>query len=182
MPPSILYCSEGDLEELMSIEGKVALADDDDTGGINQSVSLLTVANPNQQRFVTRALNWGTDRVNFFCLTLYAASDLATSDMVNQWATICAAWWFSHRRGNPPPGAYEELYKDTIADLKSVKSGENQIPDIGYREVQWPAWSNIHVSTVYQLKRSRVERPISEKTPTTYPQNVDHVADFIYEP
>ena len=102
--------------------------------------------------------------------------------MVNQWATICAAWWFSHRRASPPPGAYDQLYKETLEDLKSVRKGENQVPDIGQRDVMWPAWSNVSINIGYALRKIRVERPISERTPTPYPQNVDHGADFIFEP
>jgi hypothetical protein len=176
--PSQLYCSETDIEELLSVDGKVGCADDDADGSIYPSNPVTT----GEQRFITRAINWGTEKVNWFCLTKYSAEVLASSNLVNQYAVIFAAYWLSCRRGNPPPGSFDSLYKEAIEDLKGVHSGDFQIPELGTRDAQWPVWSHVRVDCLYALRKNRVERPLSEQTPVPYPQNQDWASAFIVEP
>lgn len=99
--------------------------------------------------------------------------------MVNQWCVILAAYWLSIRRGNPPPGSFDDLCKATLADLEKIHSGQFDVAGIGEREAGWPAWSNVRVDILYPLRKIRVERPISEKQPTTYQQAKDWPAEFI---
>ena len=132
--------------------------------------------------YLVKGIAWATDRINFYLEGLYTRADLASSWVVNDWCTILAVHWLSLRRGNPVPGSLGDLYKATIEDLKLVKSGEYQLPGIGYRNNMWPAWSNIRVDTLYSLRKVRVERPISEGTPLPGRRNRDIPSDFIIEP
>jgi hypothetical protein len=176
--PSILYLSETDIEELMSVDGKVGTADDYNDGSIYPS----NPANTGEQRFITRAICWGTERVNWYCLTKYQPEVLATSYMVNQWAVICAAYWLSCRRGNPPPGSYDSLYQEAKEDMKGIKSGEFSIPECGFRDAFWPVWSHVRVDCLYALRKNRVERPLSEQSPVPYYQNQDWPSNYVIEP
>lgn len=164
-----LYCTLADIKELLSVNGTIGRADDDNDGSISAT----------EQTYFDRAINWATSRVNLYCLAKYAASELVTSALVNEWAVLCAAYWLSCRRGNPPPGSFDDLYKSAIDDLKLIHSGSFQIPDIGYRDSAWPAWSNIRVDQGYPLRKIRVERPISESSPVPYSQPRDRTAEYI---
>ena len=174
MAPAALtytYCTEEDLQALLSETGTTARVDDN--GDNAQSAT--------EAGYLDKAISWATDKLNFYLLSRYAADKLATSWVVNQWAVIFAARWLSQRQGNPPPGTINELYAEAIEDLKLVHSGAYEIPGIGTREVLWPVWSNVRVDTLYVLRKIRVERPISEKTKPGYNQNLDRVAEHIVE-
>ena len=173
MPTALTYtyCTEADVQALLSADGTTARVDDN--GDNSQSAT--------EAGYITSAINWATDKINFFLLPRYSAPNLSTSWVVNNWAVILAARWLSMRRGNPPPGSVNQLYEEAVEDLKLVHSGAYEIPGIGTREVLWPVWSNVRVDPLYILRKIRVERPISEKTSTPYPQNRDRVADNIVE-
>lgn len=169
----ILYCTRADVEAILSQEGVELRLDDDGSG---------QVASTELARLTTQGINYASSRVNFYCLAKYEASELAKSWLVNEWATIIAARWLCSRRGNSPPESLENLYEQVLEDLKGIRSDEAQIPDIGPRDAAWPAWSNISFDTRYQLRRLRVERPISEQTTPNYPQHRDVAADLSVEP
>lgn len=174
MPPTALaytYCTEEDLQALMGIDGTTARVDDD--GDNSQSVA--------EAGYLSKAVSWATDKVNFYLLARYPAERLAASWLVNEWAVICAAHWLSQRRGNPPPGSIKGLFEQAVEEMTSVHSGLFEVPGVGTREVLWPAWSNVRIDQLYALRKIRVERPISERTPVGYRQNVDHVANRIWE-
>lgn len=169
---SYTYCTEADLQAFLGADGTTARVDDD--GDNSQSVA--------EAGYLTKAISWATDRVNFYLLARYAAADLYTSWMVNEWAVICSTYWLSVRRGNPPPGSTAKLYEMAVEEMKLVHSGQYEVPGIGTREVLWPAWSNVRVDQLYTVRKIRVERPLSEQTPVGYRQNVDWVAQRIWEP
>jgi curved DNA-binding protein CbpA len=168
---AILYCTEEDIQHLLSEAGEQASIDDDGDDALTSF----------EQANVTRAISYGTTRVNFYCQPLYDTTDLSTSWLANEWATIIASRWLRTRRGNPCPKSLQDMYDEAIKDMEKVKKEEMQIPDIGKRNPDWPAWSNVSVSNAYRFKKIRVERPISERTPTQYPQNPDWGAEFCWE-
>lgn len=165
------YCTEADIQALLGADGTTARVDDDGTA--SQSAA--------EAEYLSQAIQWATDRCNFYLLGRYPAARLATSWLVNQWCVICAAKWLSSRRGNPPPGVVNDLYEQAVEDMKLVHDGKYDVPNIATRTAQWPFWSNVRVDALYSLRKIRVERPISEKSNTTYPQNADRVADVIVE-
>lgn len=174
MPPTSLtyvYCTEADLQALLSEAGTTARVDDDNDN--SQSVT--------ETGYLNNARYWATDKINFYLLSRYAADKLATSWVVNNWCVILAGRWLSMRRGNPPPGVITQLYEEAIEDLKLVHSGSYEVPGVGTRDVLWPVWSNVRVDPLYVLRKIRVERPISEKTRTSYPQHLDRLAERIVE-
>lgn len=167
---SYTYCTADDLEALLSADGSDARIDDDAGGSVSAT----------EEGYRTKAVNWATARVNFFCLSRYAAADLAQSWLVNNWCVICAAYWLAKRRGNPSPGSLAELYDEAVEDMKLVHSGAYEISDIAQRNISWPAWSNVRVDVLYSLRRIRVERPISDQSSPSKHQDV--AAAYIVEP
>lgn len=169
--PTYLYCNEADIDEFLSIEGKVGRVDDNSDQAVNTT----------EQRAITQAIRFATLQVSFYCSERYCSADLAESWWANRMALICACYWLSCRRGNPPPGSFDELHKQAIEDMKTVHSGEYQIPQLGMSEASFPGWSNVNVNMLYSLRKIRVERPLSDRTQTPYQRNIDRDADYIVE-
>lgn len=171
---ALTYCTQDDLDALLSPQGVTARLDDDDSGQIDG----LEIA------WLNRAIQWATARVNMYCAGRYATADLVNSWIVNNWAVVLACHWLSCRRGNPPPSSMEGLYDETMEDLKAVKSGEVDLPDIGLRTSAWPSWSNVRVDCLYTLRKIRVERVqgMSESPNAGFPRNTDWPGEFIVEP
>ena len=173
MAPTALaytYCTEADIEALLSVDGKVGRVDDDNNGSLSATES----------GYITKAINWATARLNMYLAPIYAQADLATDWVVNEWCVILACHWLSIRRGNPAPGSFVDQMKSVMEDIKLVRQG-TVVLDLGQREGAWPAWSNVRVDMGYPLRKIRVERPISEQ-PTLQPQNQDLAANHIPAP
>ena len=172
-----LYATEDDIRLLLSDLGLDALLDDDDSGTVEAG----------EQSPMTRAVNLGTARVKLYCQPRYADEELAESWAVNWWATVLAAWFLVGRRNNPRPDALRELVEGSpdnpgvMTELREVRAGQLQIPDIGTRNVDWPAWSNIRVDARYRYRQARVQRYLSEGTPTQFTRPVDHGGEWIGE-
>ncbi len=171
---AFVYCTQDDVDAVLSVDGTVGRADDDATGALSAT----------ETGRITKCINWASDRINLFLLSQYAAADLAGSWLVNEWCAIMAAYKLSCRRGNPPAGSLATLYDEAIEELKAVKSGEYQLPGIGARDLFTPAWSNVRVDLSYALRKIRVEKPMSERSSQqgTYTQQKDVISDMIIEP
>ena len=177
--PSVLFCTESDVQAILSIDGEQAALDDDGNG----------VVDATEQARISLGINYATARIMAYCQGLYDVGDMANSWLVNEWAAILAAYWTRCRRGNPVPESLKELVfgdgseenKGVMGELAAVKKQQLQLDGIGYRNVPWPAWSNVRVDTRYRLRQARVERPISEPTPPQYSQNVDWAAEYTFE-
>lgn len=174
MPTALttLYVTQDDMEGLLSTEGVNLRLDDDG----NDTVSAAELV-----RLTTYARNYATGRINMYCLGRYDAADLATSWVVNEWATYIACHWLSRRRGNP--ALFKDEYDEAISELKQIKAGQLNLEELAERNPGWPSWSNTRVDFRYPLKKIRVERPISEQSPTSgLPRNRDIAADYFVEP
>lgn len=173
-----LYCSDDDVTGLMSALGLLSRLDDDGSG----------VAEEDELARLRQAREYATARVKLYCLLHYEDALLASSWLVNDWATTIACWWLCVRRGNTPTDALKELYEGAdgkggvMGDLKAVREKKLVIPEIGLRHVDWPAWSNVTVDPRYRVRQIRTQRVLSEKTPTEYPQQVDLIAERTLEP
>jgi hypothetical protein len=172
-----LYCTDADVEGLLSALGVRSRLDDDQSGAVETDESAR----------LRQAREYATARVKFYALVHYADEKLASSWLVNDWATTIAAYWLSARRLNTVPDSLRELYEGSdgkggvLGDLEAVRKKTMIIPDIAFRNVDWPAWSNVTVDPRYRVRQIRVQRQISEKTPTQYPQTVDVIAERTLE-
>lgn len=165
--PSILFCQQSDIEDVLSVDGLSLRLDDNNDGAVDAT----------EQGRVTRSIYYATSRLGMY-LSRYNAADLQQSQVVTEWAAIFATRWLCNRRGNGVPSGIQEAYDEAMLEIKEVQAGRMDLMEVAAREVPWFAWSNCRVSAAYRLRRIRVERPISEKTPTTYPQTRDIQADY----
>jgi len=174
MPTTIstTYCTQADIEALLSVTGVESRVDDDAGGSLSAT----------ETGYITSAIQWATAKVNDFCLALYTAADLATSWVINEVAIVLAAKWLSIRRGNPSPGSIADACKEAMERLEKIRNGGHPLADIGQRNAAWPAWSNVRVDPLNIVKKVRVERPISEPSATPYPQHRDYPSEIFVEP
>jgi hypothetical protein len=181
MPPAqdFLFCSESDVQALLSLVGEQARLDDDASDEVYDG-------SPGW----VQAANYATAKVKAYCLPRYASEDMAKSWLVNEWATIIATQWLCMRRLNGVPETVKEyLYGDgtetnpgVMGELIGVRAGRFKIPDCPSRYNESPAYSNIRVDPIYRTRQIRTQKSISEKTPTQYPQTVDWGSEFNFEP
>jgi len=177
--PSVVFCTEADVQAILSVDGELEALDDNADGEIDGP----------EAGYMTQGINYAAARIMAYCQGLYDVTDMTHSWLVNEWASILAAHYVRCRRGNPVPESLKELVfgdgsennKGVMGELAAVQRQELQLDGIGYRNVPWPAWSNIRVDSRYRLRQARVERPISEQTPTQYAPNIDWFAEFCFE-
>ena len=167
------YTDKAEIEDLLSVNGVVLRADDRDRG---------TLSSTELDRINLNAVNYATGKCNLYLLERYEASILVDSWIVHHWATVIAARWLCKRRGNSVPESLEDEYEEIIEEMQKVKEGELSLGDVAQRESDQPTFSNVTVDTTYDLRQIRVQRPISEQSPSVFPQQRHHPSDYLVEP
>ena len=173
-----LFTSETDIQQLMSVAGELARLDDNADGMVGDgSAGYL------------QAANYATSRAKFYLQQHYDEADLATSWLVNEWTTIIATHWICSRRGNPIPEVIQSLMfgdgttnnRGCMGDMSDVRAKRAYIPDIAPRHLSRPSWSTLTLDGRYRLMQLRVQRPVSDQTPVSYPQRIDMGATYAGE-
>jgi len=163
--PTNLYCVQQDVENMLGAEG--LLNKIDDFG--NRSITTT------EQQAITDAITDATVDIDFCCGQRYSPTWLATSALINRWATILAAYAVCARRGEDPPASLEARMLDVKEKLESIQNGTNNIPGLPMRRIMAPVWSHTRVRIDYQFRCLRVEtRNSSQKPADSLPQNIDY--------
>lgn len=168
-----LYTSRSEIDDLLSEYGVDLRLDDNDSNSIDTTESA---------RLTTNGLNIATAKCNLYLLERYDASDLYESWIVHHWATVIAARWLCKRRGNPVPESLDDEYDEVIEEMTAVKEGDMSLGDVAQRESDQPTFSNVTMVDHYALRKIRVQRPISEQSPSAIPQNRHYPSDYLVEP
>lgn len=168
--PAYLYCTVGDTEAILSVDG-VALRLDDTTFGAPTAAERAYLSDI--------IIPWATSRVNIYLLGRYGAVQLSESYVANDCTAIIATRRLCQRRGNPVPETIMELYKEVMELLVAIKANTLSLEDVPERTSGSIAWSNVHHSR-HTLRRNRVQRPISEQTtPVRSESSPDLLADRV---
>lgn len=147
-----LYCSESDIDAILSAAGTDARIDDFDDGTTNDTNSAA-------------AIEQATEKVNFYLSRRYSPAYLVQSAWV-KWATATiAAWIISRRRGNPVMGSLEEDYTKYIEQLEQIQRGEYDVPNIAPRFDVTPAGANYTVDGRFDRSKIRKIQPTSTGGP-----------------
>lgn len=162
------YCERGDVEAVLSAEGVEARLDDDTSGAETAA----------EQYVVTKFIAWCSSWLDMHLLPLYEAAGLAASVVVNEWCALLVARRLCRHRGNSVPQSLETACEEARKDVDAVRRKEMVLPDCHLRRRQGMTFSNVRVDCRYNLRRIRVERPLSDRMPTQYPQVVDRAAEF----
>ena len=168
-PLEYLYCTPSNLDAILSPEGVNLRLDDDGAG---------TVSDDELDHMTYEAINQATAEVNLYCLPRYDASAIATSWNANRWTLAIAAAWLCTRRGNGVPKSIQAMCDRAYKQMELILEGKMPL-DVGSRNPDWPAWSNVIVRPEYQQSKIRVQRSISEQTPVTqYKRKKDWASEY----
>lgn len=165
-----VYCSQSDVEFFLSAQGLTARLDD-----------LGTQSSAGQTAPLTAAIAYAGSVIDMYCAPLYNPAQMVNSPIVKDWAVIIASRWLCARRSQPIPQGVQDFWEETKTWLQQVRDRQMTLPDCVLRRSQMPRWSNVRLDARYVIKQVRVERPISEGTPTQAPQAVDWDADRLQE-
>lgn len=141
------YTSQSEIERLIS------------TAGVNLRISDLTGAD--KTSYWTELIADATDIINQYVEWFYDAADLADNRWVRSRATWIALTQLCRRRANPVPKAVLDRYQEILDELRSIKSGEMQIPRLATSVDLLPAMSNLRVDDRFLSRKIRVNPTIS---------------------
>lgn len=140
------YCTQSDVEAILSSTGVLLRGDDDEDGVIETGI-------------VTNVLERASLWVNQYCRPRgYSVTDLAANDWVKYATAAKAAQLICRRRGNPVPSAIEVEVGELTDWLKNVHAGNAEIPDLAFSEHSSPALSNLLISGLFRSSKIRVQR------------------------
>lgn len=143
------YCDEEDLLRLLGQGGVESFATE--SGNVDD------------------AIDQATEEINYYCQR-YLPADLATSVLVNRWATKLAAYFLSGDRANPEPASLVEEFNRIMVKLEEIRAGVGQIPGLALRADLSPGFSNIRIDRRYPFRKQRVE-PNSTQASSTLQQD-----------
>ncbi len=167
--PNVYYCDPGDIQRRLSTEGTELHLKDFGPGSL-----------AGESGAIEDCIWDASEIINSFVTHLYRPEDLVTSAYINRRCTDMAVYYLMTRRGNSAPGSIQRRYEECLDWLQKIHDQKLEIPMLPVRHTQAPAFSNVRIDMRYPTHRVRVERSISEKTPTMYPQSVDMQAEYDY--
>lgn len=114
-----------------------------------------------------------TDFINQYAGDRYDEADMTESRWVRSRASWIAAYFFSQRRGNPPPESFAVQFDRFEKELMQVKDDTLNIPRLGTSSNFIPSISNYEIDDRSSVRKIRVQPEISSGG--TYPeQDVSH--------
>lgn len=154
-------CSEADMIRLFSQYGVTAFSDHDADGVDDEGVA-------------DDCINQATEEIRGYAWMWYSDTQLATSTLVNRWATTLAVFFLCQRRGNPVPDSLQAEALRIFELLQKVAEGNYRIPGLALRGDLRPSMSNVTIDRRYPVSTVRVTRPNSTDAPTTLTQDESH--------
>ena len=158
MAVSPAYTTEAMMNRYLSAQGVIDYADHDDDNVADTGV-------------VTDCIDQATEEINFHCREHYTAAQLATSSLVERWATTLAVRFLCHRRGNGAPLSVEDEFDRILAKLELIANGNRELAGIEKRDQMAPTWSNLHVDRRYRWSTIRRVNENSSSIPTKRTQD-----------
>lgn len=170
--PTYTYTDREHMNSMLSAEG-VDLRLDDDADGTVEAEELAYLTD--------RIISTATEKINYYLSARYAPIQLKDSYWVWEVCTVVASRMLCARRGNPVPESLELLWDEAKEELNLIRQNKAQVPRVKRRETSAPAWSNMVVNQRYYFRKIRVQRGISEKSTTQYPQDRDRSSENFFE-
>tara|TARA_R110000803_G_scaffold210718_2_gene283385 strand:- start:13005 stop:13508 length:504 start_codon:yes stop_codon:yes gene_type:complete len=110
-------------------------------------------------------INKATNFIDLYLRSRYTAANLATSDLVNDWAITLSAHYLSMTRGNP--GIYDEQFAEIKGYLEALHAETMGLPGITKDDEEAsPSMSNLTVDRSYNRNTIRVTPTNSSNLPT----------------
>lgn len=171
-PLAYVYCTQQDVNNVLSVNGVDILLDDHGDGAVNSV----------EQGRMTDAIARAAETCNFYLYWKYDPANLAAySNLTNQLAADLAAYVLARARGNAVPQSLITAATEAKDMLNKIMLGRATLPAVPMRRWQAPTWDNIRVDMRYHFKVIRVEQNTSSQMPMTRPVNIDWAEQFSYE-
>jgi hypothetical protein len=167
----VQYCSQADMERLLSTAGVIAGADHDADGALNTMEQLV----------INDVINLASETINYYLYNLYDPANLATSNLVNRWSTILACYELKGERANPEPTTLTDWAADAEDKLQAIYDHRHYLPGIPLRRTFAPTWDIVRVDPRFSFKCLRVERNRSSQQPNALPVVPDYSDLWSYE-
>lgn len=149
------YCDLADMQRLFSAQGITAFSDHDGDGQDDAGVT-------------DDCIDEATEEINLFC-KLYSTTGLASSTLINRWATTLACFFACERRGNPVPESLATAASLVRERLAFVMTGA-LVLNVAKSVNTSPSFSNMTVDRRFPFSRVRVQQQNSDMIPTTLTQ------------
>jgi hypothetical protein len=163
--PPYFYCTQQDIENLLGADGALNTIDDLRNGAITA----------NEQQMIVDAQTDSTCTIDFYCGFKYAPAMLATSPLINRWATVLGAYALRKHAGQSPPDSLVEWASEVEQKLEKILEGSALLPGVPLRRALAPSFSNTRLDPRFQFRVIRVETKNSGSGPrTSLPQNIDY--------
>lgn len=144
VPPPV-YCLFTDMQNVMSANGLNLRMDDNPPSAWRDSIYRAG------------------SRINQYLIRRYDTVQLVGNYWVQFNAAIMATYILCGGRGNTVPQSLAKDYKEVIADLKEVRDGKADVPDVAARRQTCPVMSNTRILLAPQ-PHVRIDRVFSTKT------------------
>jgi len=172
------YCSQSDVESIMSEVGVDLHADDrwplwtEDPGS---PISPAAGDTATAIQYVTEAIERASAKIDMGLGMKFEPSSFPSSDWVKWCCAYLAACEIFRRRGNSIPDSILSQCEYYTEIIDRVMSGEiGYIPDLTPRHEPIPAMSNLRVDNRYVDARIRVQQVVSAgRTDSSKPRHVD---------
>lgn len=145
------YCTQADVEAVLSEFGVLARADDDrdDTLGTTDAAS------------VTAMIRMAAGRMNSRLQKRYKLSDLVGNDWCRDTNAWIAARFLCARRGMAPPDSLEIIVQELFGELDRIRDNDADVSDIKESFEAIPTVSNFTVEPFRRHAKVRVIERIS---------------------
>jgi len=160
----IVYCTQADVEDVLSPLGVRLRLDDDRDDNVSDD----------EQHRMTACIARASEEINKYCWQKYTPESLATSNWVNQATALLAAVFLCRSRGNPIPESLIEERDEIKEELQEIKAGQLLLPNVPLRRRPSPKVSNVRVSAHFQYKAIRKERNCVSPDVDGLPQQPDY--------
>ncbi len=146
-----IYCTQSDVEAVLSEFGFLARIDDDrdDTIGTTEAA------------IVTAMIRKAAGRMNSRLQKRYKLSDLVNNDWCKDTNAWLAAWYVTARRGGAAPPGIAEEYNNLLTELDAIRDNDADVPDISESFEAIPTVSNFTVEPFRRHAKVRVIERIS---------------------
>lgn len=140
--------------------------------------SETTVVSAAEQLFIDYAINVASGEVDMYLANRYAPSALATSWVIYNWCSVLAAYRLTIRRCGSAPVALQFEYENVKKLMSEVQNGQLQIAGLPSLATPGCQFSNVRIDPRFVQRQMRVERVISDTTPTRGPQLNDIIGNW----
>lgn len=168
---AVYYCSQDDVEAILSANGVRLRLDDDGSEEISAE----------EQEAMDFALGDAAVTIDQYLAAMHTPAYLATSRWVNNRAAWLSVLALCERRGNPVPESLMDRSEKIFEELEYHRDTSRPIAGVPLRTSMAPTWSNVRVDPRYQFKAIRVEKQTSSRRASSLQTFTDWQAAFSVE-